>query len=169
MRELFIAQLLFLLLVFGPIQSLADDSSFPEGTVQHVVLARDIAWRPCPANLPAGCEIAILEGNPQEPGLFTVRFRLSDSFAMPPHTHPKDERVTVLKGLVSVAFGLDASREDARQFGPGDYYVNMRGAIHSVWGDGAVEIQITGLGPWEAHFINRDEPEAGDREIINAN
>ena len=155
MRELFIAQLLFLLLVFGPIQSLADDSSFPEGTVQHVVLARDIAWRPCPANLPAGCEIAILEGNPQEPGLFTVRFRLSDSFAMPPHTHPKDERVTIIQGRANVAFGKDASLENATEFTTGDYYVNAKNAIHSVWADSSTIFQVTGIGPWEAHFVEK--------------
>lgn len=157
MRELIVAQLLILILLFEPAGSLADDSMFPEGTVQHVVLDKEVAWRPCPPNLPAGCEIAVLEGNPQKPGMFTVRFRLSDTFVMPPHTHPKDERVTVLKGLVSVGFGLDGSREDARQFGPGDYYVNMQGAIHTVWGDELVELQVTGLGPWEAHFVEQDE------------
>jgi quercetin dioxygenase-like cupin family protein len=103
--------------------------------VQHVVQAEDIQWRPCPPNLPSGCEIAILEGNPQSPDLFTVRFRLSEEFFMPPHSHPKDERVTVLSGKMAVAFGMNATRENAKQFGPGDYYVNARGAIHSVWAD----------------------------------
>lgn len=159
MKVLLAVQAFVLIFVFVPAQSLADDSNFPEGTVQHVVLAENVAWRPCPPNLPAGCEIAVLEGNPQEPGFFTVRFRLSDTFVMPPHTHPKDERVTVLTGLVSVGFGLDGSHEDAKQFGPGDYYVNMKGAIHTVWSDELVEIQITGLGPWEAHFVQQEEAE----------
>jgi quercetin dioxygenase-like cupin family protein len=85
--------------------------------------------------------------------LFTVRFRLSDAFVMPPHTHPKDERVTVLKGRVSVAFIVDGSQEDAKQFAPGDYYVNRHGAVHTVWADEQVELQITGIAPWEAHFV----------------
>lgn len=127
--------------------------NFPDGTVQHVVLSEEVAWRPCPQNLPRGCEIAVLEGNPQAPGLFTVRFRVSDEFVMPPHSHPKDERVTVLRGQMSVAFGADGSRADARQFGPGDYYVNARGVVHTVWADESSEIQITGIGPWEAHFV----------------
>jgi quercetin dioxygenase-like cupin family protein len=105
--------------------------------------------------LPSGCEIAVLEGNPQSPDLFTVRFRLSEEFVMPPHSHPKDERVTVLKGKMSVAFGMDGTRENAKQFVPGDYYVNARGAIHTVWADTLSIIQITGIGPWEAVFVEK--------------
>lgn len=129
-------------------------ADFAEGTVQHVVLAQAVDWGPCPANLPAGCEIAVLEGSPQAPDLFTVRFRVTEDFVMRAHTHPKDERVTVLSGTVAVAFGEDATREEAARFGPGDYYVNARDAVHLVWVDEAAVIQITGIGPWEAHFVD---------------
>ena len=108
---------------------------------------------PCPENLPPGCEVAVLEGSPRTPNLFTVRFRLGADFVMPPHTHPNHERVTVLSGQMSVAFGVEAKREDAKRFGPGDYYVNARGAVHSVWVDELSELQVTGFGPWEAHFV----------------
>jgi quercetin dioxygenase-like cupin family protein len=145
--------LVSVLLVSACERSPIGDFNFPEGTVQHAVLAEEIEWKPCPPALPAGCEIAILEGNPQAADLFTVRFRVTDEFVMPPHTHPKDERVTILSGQLSVAFGADASHEDASRFGPGDYYVNARGAIHTVWADELSEIQITGIGPWKADFI----------------
>ena len=127
--------------------------TLPEGTLQHVVHAADVPWRACPPNLPAGCELAVLEGNPQAEGLFTVRFRVGGDFMMPPHTHPREERVTVLAGQMSVAFGRDASHEDANHFGAGDYYVNARNAIHTVWADEPSVIQITGIGPWEANFV----------------
>ena len=130
------------------------EMQFPEGTIQHVVLAKDIQWQPCPPNLPEGCEMVVLEGSPKDPDLFTVRFKVSGEFMMPPHTHPKDERATILEGKAYVAFGKDATREDAKEFGPGDYYVNARNAIHSVWADSSTIIQLTGIGPWEAHFID---------------
>lgn len=145
--------LALMLFIMGCTPSPVGEMKFPEGTVQHVVHAEDIQWKPTPPNLPPGSEIAVLEGNPQSPDLFTVRFRISEDFVMPPHSHPKDERVTVLKGKVSVAFGIDGTRENAKQFGPGDYYVNARGAIHTVWADTASIIQITGIGPWEAKFV----------------
>ena len=96
--------------------------------------------------------MAILEGDPKKDDLFTVRFRIGGTFIMPPHTHPKDERVTVLQGKAFVAFGKGATRAAATEFGPGDYYVNARNATHSVWADSATIIQITGIGPWEVDF-----------------
>ena len=85
--------------------------------------------------------------------MFTVRFRISGDFIMPPHTHPRDERVTILSGNAYVAFGEKADKSDATRFGPGDYYVNARDAVHSVWADPGTILQITGIGPWEANFI----------------
>jgi len=136
-------------------QSRVGELDFPEGTTQHVVLVDDVPWMPCPPTLPTGCEMAVLEGNPQSADLFTVRFRTGAEFVMPPHSHPKEERVTVLQGKMYVAFGVDGTREKAKQFGPGDYYVNARGAVHTVWADEASVIQITGIGPWEAHFVEQ--------------
>lgn len=153
MKKSLVAPLALMLFLAGCAQSRVGEMNFPEGTVQHAVLSEDVQWRPCPLNLPSGCEIAVLEGSPQSPDLFTVRFRVSGDFVMPPHSHPKDERVTVLQGKMSVAFGLEGRREDARQFGPGDYYVNARGAVHTVWADETSVIQITGIGPWEANFV----------------
>ena len=75
---------------------------------------------------------------------------------MPAHSHPKDERVTILQGKAYVAFGEDGTRENAKGFGPGDYYVNAREAIHQVWADSSTILQITGIGPWEAHFVGEE-------------
>ena len=143
--------------VAGCVQSPAEEPNLPVGTLQHVVRAEEVAWGPCPPTLPAGCEIAVLEGNPQTPGLFTARFKVNSNFVMPPHTHPKEERVTVLQGRVSVAFGRNATHKDAKTFVKGDYYVNARDAIHTVWADEVSVIQITGFGPWEAHFVDPSE------------
>ena len=128
---------------------------FPQGEVQHAVLAKDIKWNPCPPGLPKECELMILEGHPKKADLFTVRFRLGTAFFMPSHTHPRDERVTILSGNVSVAFGEGAVHADATHFGPGDYYVNKRDTVHTVWIDSPAVIQITGIGPWEVHFTGK--------------
>lgn len=132
----------------------AAELRLPDGVDQLRFHAGEVAYGACAPGLPPGCEIAVLEGDPQAPGLFTVRFRLSDEFMMPPHTHPKEERVTVLSGRMAVAFGDGAGREAAAVFGPGDYYVNARNAVHSVWAEETAVIQITGVGPWEADFIS---------------
>ena len=130
---------------------------FPEGEVQHVVRADSTPWKPCPPTLPPNCEMAVLEGNPLGEDLFTVRFRTSDTFIMPPHWHPKDERVTIISGGAAVAFGDVGERQDATEFGPGDYYVNAKDAHHFVLADGPAVLQITGIGPWKANFLEAEE------------
>ena len=131
---------------------------FPEGEVQHVVRSGRTPWKPCPPTLPPGCEMAVLDGNPQAADLFTVRFKASDVFVMPPHWHPKDERVTIISGDVGVAFGAESTRDDATWSGPGDYYVNARHAVHQVWIEGQTVLQITGIGPWKAIPITEAPP-----------
>jgi quercetin dioxygenase-like cupin family protein len=141
-----------ILLIAGCEQAQVGDMIFAEGIVQHVMQNDQLQWMPCPTDLPSGCEVVVLEGNPQSSDLFTVRFRLSEDFVMSPHSHPKDERVTIINGKLSIAFGVDGTRENAKQFRTGDYYVNAREEIHTVWADTVSIIQITGIGPWEANF-----------------
>ena len=63
-----------------------------------------------------------------------------------------------LEGNVGVGFGDTIDRENVTWFGPGDYYVNARGAHHYVLDDSPTLLQITGIGRWNAHFV---EPATG--------
>lgn len=124
------------------------------GETQLRVLAAEIDWGPCPPSLPKSCEMAVLEGNPREEMLFTVRFRTTGEFKMAPHWHPRNERVTILEGKVGVGFGDAIDRQNVTWFGPGDYYVNAEGAHHFVLAEGPTVLQITGIGPWKANFLD---------------
>lgn len=126
-----------------------DAHGVPAGQDQLVHFAAQMPYGPGPATVPFPCEMAVLEGSPGEGGLFTIRLRTSEPWVMPPHTHPRAERVTVLAGEIGVGFGEEVDRNAGRRFTRGDYYVNAPGAVHFVWADGPVEIQITGMGPWE--------------------
>lgn len=127
---------------------------FPEGKTQLAVPTDSIVWRTCPSSLPPGCEMAVLEGDPRQAQLFTVRFRTSGVFELKPHWHPRNERVTILEGRVGVGFGDTIDRSAVSWFGPGDYYVNAKQTNHFVLADAPALLQITGIGPWEAHFID---------------
>jgi len=98
--------------------------------------------------------MVVLEGDPKREMLFTVRFRVHDSFEMKPHWHPRNERVTILEGKVGVGFGDEVDRENVSWFGPGDYYVNAEQAHHFVLVDGPAVLQITGVGPWKVNFLD---------------
>lgn len=100
--------------------------------------------------------MAVLEGDPKREMLFTVRFRTGGTFEMKPHWHPRNERVTILEGKIGVGFGDVIERDDVTWFGPGDYYVNAQEAHHFVLADGPAVLQITGIGPWKAIFLESE-------------
>lgn len=64
-----------------------------------------IEWKAGPAALPTGARMAVLEGDPTKEGPFVVRFQFPEGYHIPPHTHPKTERVTVISGVLYLATG----------------------------------------------------------------
>jgi len=119
-------------------------------TEQIVVKAGAEDFKPCAPGLPPGCEMAIMEGDPAGDGVFSVRFRLADTFVMPPHHHPRSERVTIVSGKVGVGFGDTLDKAKGQVFSAGDFYVNAREAHHYVWVVEPAVLQINGVGPWQA-------------------
>ena len=74
-----------------------------------------IEWKAGPAAIPPGAEMAVLEGDPTKEGPFVVRFQFPEGYHIPPHTHPKTERVTVISGTLFLAMGenLDRNQRDS--------------------------------------------------------
>ena len=126
----------------------------PKGAIQ--VLPQGVEWQPHPR--PPGTQIAVLEGDPKKPGLFTLRLRIPGGSRMAPHWHPRDERVTVLSGAVAVGFGDVLDESKVTRFGPGSYYVNPANSHHYVLFAEESVVQVTGIGPWEINFLTPAAP-----------
>src|SRR5438045_898101 len=62
----------------------------------RMLLADQIQWKDGPAALPAGAQMAVLEGDPSKEGFFVFRGKMPDGYKVPPHWHPVAERITVL-------------------------------------------------------------------------
>src|SRR5437762_12143216 len=86
--------------------------------------AAKIVWKDGPPTLPKGTKVAVLEGDPKQPGIFTMRLRIPAGSKVMPHWHPRPERVTVLSGKVAVGFGDTGTGKEMHGFNPGDFYVN---------------------------------------------
>ena len=70
-----------------------------------VVHNGDLKWNP----IIKGCDIAVVQGNPDAEGQpFVVRFRCVDGAKVPAHWHPTDESITVLKGAMIMLLRLSA-------------------------------------------------------------
>lgn len=131
------------------------EAVLPDGVEQTVTRVDDIAWGPCPSGPLAGdgCGMAVLDGDPGTEQLFTFRVRITEPFVLPAHTHPRNERVTVIDGAVNVGFGPNVDKAASTRFEAGDFYVNRAGAVHFVWSDEPVTLQLTGIGPWAIHPV----------------
>lgn len=124
----------------------------PPGTIQ--LTQNQLAWRAGPASLPQGVQTVVLEGDPRQPGLFTMRLRVPAGTRLAPHTHGQAERVTVLAGAVGVGFGRVYDQTQLKVFRAGDYYVNPPGLPHYVGFAQDSEVQITGQGPWTLDYLS---------------
>jgi hypothetical protein len=119
----------------------------------------NIEWKPGPPSLPKGAQIAVLEGDPTKEGPFVFRVKAPDGYQIPPHTHPKTERVTVIAGQFNIGMGekFDKSKTEAMTVGTYGYW--PAGMKHFVWTKGETIAQFHGEGPWKIVYLNpEDDP-----------
>lgn len=116
-----------------------------------------LMWKDGPPSLPAGAKIAVLEGDPTKPGPFVFRVKVPDGYKIPPHTHPKPERVTVITGTFHIGMGdtFDAAKAEAMT--AGTYGTWPPGMKHFVWVKGETVVQFHGEGPWTITYVNPDD------------
>src|SRR5678816_378056 len=65
----------------------------------------EIQWKDGPASLPKGAKMAILEGDPTQPGVFTMRIKFPAGFRVSPHYHSQIEHATVISGTLHLGMG----------------------------------------------------------------
>jgi hypothetical protein len=118
-----------------------------------------IAWHEGPSSLPKGASMAVLEGDPGREGPFVFRLKLPDGYRVPPHTHPKTERVTVLSGTFHIGMGAKFDPKVAQAMPAGTYGFWKAGMAHFVWTEGETILQFHGTGPWSIHYLDpREDP-----------
>src|SRR4030095_4840123 len=118
-----------------------------------------IEWKAGPPALPTGARMSVREGAPTKEGPFVVRFQFPDGYHIPPHTHPKTERVTVISGNLYLAAGATLDRNSAKTLPAGSFGYWPAGMKHAAWSEGDTVIQLHGIGPWQINYVNpADDP-----------
>ena len=127
-----------------------------------VFLPDAIQWNDVPNALPAGAQLAVLEGNPFAPGLYTMRLKMPAGYRIPPHSHKKFEHVTVISGTFNLGMGntFDPSKASAMPAGTFGFLApNMN---HFAFASEPTVIQLHGDGPWGIYYVNAaDDPRNG--------
>ena len=127
--------------------------------VAQVHSATAVKWGPGPAGLPAGARIAVLQGDPGQPGLYTIRLRFPAKYVIKAHFHPTDEHVTVLSGTLFVGMGDSTRMRGTQRLTAGGFITAPKDAHHFALTRGPVIIQVHGEGPFQITYVNAaDDP-----------
>ena len=127
---------------------------------EHKLLTpSELQWGAAPAGLPAGSQLAVMEGDPTKSGPFTVRMKSPDGYKIMPHTHPTAEHVTVISGTLRLGMGEKFDETAARELPVGGFAVLPAGMAHFAATTGETIVQIHGQGPFKIKYVNpADDP-----------
>jgi len=118
-----------------------------------------LVWGPAPAVFAAGAKMAVLQGDPSQTALFTVRLDMPDGYRILPHFHPTDEVVTVITGTFLVGMGdsLDATHVTALP--AGGFIIPGANMHHYAIARGHTVVQVHAMGPFVLTYVHsQDDP-----------
>jgi len=146
---------------FGYAQDKAAPAKKKAATPKHTVMnPADIKWGDAPPAFPPGAKMAVLQGDPSKPQMFTARIKVPDGYKVAPHWHPTTENLTVISGTFYLGTGdkMDESKATAMTAGAfGSMPAKMH---HYAWTKGETEVQIHAMGPFQLTYVNpADDPQ----------
>lgn len=128
---------------------------------KHIIVPPDqVKWGPAPPALPAGAQLAVLEGNPGEKGDVTLRLKMPANYVIPPHWHSMTESVTVLSGTFYVGAGDTLDKKGSQLLQPGGFVSLPAKMHHFAWVSAPTVVQINLQGPFDIFYVNAaDDPQ----------
>ena len=129
-----------------------------DSTERHIYAADAIPYGPPPPFIPAGAQLAVLEGDPMaQTGDYTIRLKMPDGYRLAPHWHPKRENVTIISGTFKVGMGDRFDETKMGAFPAGSFAYLDPNMHHYAMASGEVVVQIHGMAPVEFNYINADD------------
>lgn len=118
-----------------------------------------IKWGPAPPALPAGGQMAALNGDPGKDGNYTITGKFPDGYVFPPHSHPAEENVFVMSGTLLVGMGDTFNESTLVALPAGSYAFMPKGTRHYARTKGETTIVVYGPGPFDLAYANaNDDP-----------
>ncbi len=123
------------------------------------VLPEGVDWKPFPA-FPPSARLAVLVGDPTEPGMYTIRVKLPGGVKLMPHRHPEDRVYTVISGVFYIGVGDQFDAEKLEAYPPGAVVVLPGGTPHFHWArSGDYVTQVSAIGPLGLEYLApEDDP-----------
>jgi quercetin dioxygenase-like cupin family protein len=131
----------------------------PDQGVFRSVLPEAIDWKPFPA-FPPSARLAVVVGQPAEPGPYVIRVKVPAGVKIMPHRHPEDRVYTVISGVFYIGRGERFDDAELQAYPPGSVVVLPGGTPHFHWAkSGEYVTQVTAIGPLGLEYLDQaDDP-----------
>lgn len=142
-------------IVAGTIATTVSGQEKKETAEAHkIVHFGDLRWMP----IMKGCDLAPVSGDlSMEGSPFVLRIRCADGTRIPPHWHPTDENVTVLKGTFLLGVGETYDEGKLKTMNTGNYVLLPKEMRHFALCRGEMIVQVHGIGPFKNNWVNPSE------------
>jgi quercetin dioxygenase-like cupin family protein len=133
----------------------------PGESVFRSILPEDIEWKPFAA-FPAGVRLAVLVGEPSQPGPYVIRVKAPSGTKLMPHKHPEDRIYTVMSGVFYIGLGDRFDADAVKAYPPGSVVVLPGDTWHFHFAkSGEYVTQVTAIGPLGLEYHDHgDDPRA---------
>ncbi len=117
------------------------------------ITADAISWRSTSPNDPSGSQIAVMTGDPNKPGPFSVRLKLPPGYKMTPHWHPQAQFMTVLSGTLRYGVGHKWDPAAMQELPAGGFLEMQARTSHYAAAESETILQVSGNGPNEQVLV----------------
>jgi quercetin dioxygenase-like cupin family protein len=123
------------------------------------VLPEEVDWKPFAA-FPASVRLAVVVGDPTQPGPYTIRVKVPCGVKLMPHRHPEDPVYTVISGVFYIGVGEHFDADGLEAYPPGAVVVLPGGAPHFHWARSSEYVsQVSAIGPLGLEYVDPgDDP-----------
>jgi len=118
------------------------------------ILPENLDWKPFAA-FPPLVRLAVVAGQPSEPGPYMIRVRVPGGVKLMPHRHSEDRIYTVISGVFYIGVGEEFDPEKLEAYPPGSVIVLPGNTPHFHWAKSGEYIsQVTAIGPLGFAYVN---------------
>ena len=122
--------------------------------VFRAIRPEEIEWKPFPA-FPPAARLAVLIGDPSQPGPYVIRVRLAAGGRLMPHKHSEDRVYTVISGVFYIGLGETFDETRLTAYGAGSVLVLPGDQAHFHCAkSGDYIAQVTAIGPLGLTYLD---------------
>lgn len=121
----------------------------------------DMKWGDAPPSMPKGAKFSVLYGDPGKDGPFAVRIKMPSGYTIPPHSHSKDESLTIISGALYLGMSETVDKSKTQALKAGGFHHLTGKAHHYAFTKAPTVVQVNGEGPFDITYLNpADDPQS---------